>query len=208
MANSVREIAGELFDSLQHVTMPLCPQDQTGDYILEDTVEIIEKAVELDRIFRLSKAYFQVFITRVKLPLVIPPKFGFQFDPETMERIREVPGFNEDELSQTVDLAVSPGVFKAGNSDGANYDSERVLVKLQALCNLPATLAFLDGDKVENGGSDGAPTKIKQEEMDEDSEVDLLQPNPEPMNWEQEGPKGGITASSSSCVSSETLDYA
>lgn len=122
----------------------------------------------------MSKAEFHVFITRVKEPLAEPPSFGFQFDPETMECIRDIPVFDQGR-ARVVDLAVSPGIFKVGNSDGADYGSERVLVKLQALCNLQGKLRYLEGDRVmEEKHGDGKRRKIKDEDEYEASEVDFI----------------------------------
>lgn len=144
-----------------------------------DALQIVRQASELDDIFRKSKADFHVFITRVKVPLVTPPSFGFAFDPETMECTKDFPDFPRGNSTQTVDLAVSPGIFKAGNSDGANYDSERVLVKLQALCNLQAILEVVGVSEAVQGVGDqecqtgeGSGPYIKQEH--EDDEVVML----------------------------------
>jgi hypothetical protein len=119
-----------------------------------DAQGIVRQATELDQLFRLARADFHVFITRVKLPLVSPPNLGFQFDPETMERAKVIPVSGQHAGSPVVDLAISPGLLKAGNSDGSNYHHERVLVKLQALCDLQPMLRFLEERRmsVEEGG--------------------------------------------------------
>ncbi|KAK4032617.1 hypothetical protein C8A01DRAFT_20316 [Parachaetomium inaequale] len=96
----------------------------------------------------MSRVHFRVFMSQAKAPLVDPHSFFFPFDSETMECVKDIPVFKQGRAVPIVDLPVSPGVFKAGNSDGANYDSERVLVKFQALFNLQSTLAFLDGGRV------------------------------------------------------------
>ncbi len=152
----------------------------------QDALNIINKAAELDSIFRLSRANFHVFITRLKLPLANPPSFGFRFDPETMEGVKNFPTPNEDDPAVTVDLAVSPGIFKAGNADGENYGAERVLVKLQALCNLKELLDFFCGVKQETEDEvmqDGREIKeeprnepgfIKQEPDEDGDQVDLV----------------------------------
>ncbi|KAL2257317.1 hypothetical protein VTK26DRAFT_339 [Humicola hyalothermophila] len=144
-----------------------------------DACQIVQEAIEMDSIFRMSKADFHVFITRLKLPLVSPPKTGFGFDPETMECTRSIPPLprQSGDSVPTADLAVSPGILKAGNADGAHYDSERVLVKLQALYNLKAMLKIVagDGEEMQDGRSTQYETEafIKQKPGSDD-EVCML----------------------------------
>ncbi|KAK3939512.1 hypothetical protein QBC46DRAFT_242012, partial [Diplogelasinospora grovesii] len=107
-----------------------------------DILDIVEAAAELDFSLRLSKASFRVFFTHVKPPLT-QKNFGFSFDPETMDCREVIPGYNSVTTlgrRQIVDLIVSPGLLKAGNSDGNHYDEERVLVKLSAVCNVGEAL--------------------------------------------------------------------
>jgi hypothetical protein len=141
--------ARNLFSVLEPVTRGDISHDMH-----RDAQEIMRQATELAALFRLSRADFQVFITRVKPPLVDPPKFGFKFDSETMEQVKIIPISGQHASDPIVDLAVSPGLFKAGNSDGSHYHQERVLVKLQALCDLQPTLRFLEERRmsVEEGG--------------------------------------------------------
>lgn len=144
---SAQFAANRLVKSLRIAASPIEKGTETSRAMYGDALEVIKKAIELDSIFRRSRAHFHVFITRVKQPLVAPPSFGFAFDSETMECVKELPvirGKNSSGQMAIVDLAVAPGIIKAGNSDGTNYESERVLVKLQALCNLQETLAFLN----------------------------------------------------------------
>lgn len=153
----------------------------------QDALNIVNKAATLDRVFRQSRANFHVFITRLKLPLAHPPSFGFGFDSETMERTTSLPTLGEDDdPTAIVDLAVSPGILKAGNADGENYNAERVLVKLQALCNLKELLDVFGAVKEEGKDEvmhDGPGIKaepgpetrfIKQEPDEEGDEVDLV----------------------------------
>lgn len=126
--------------------MSLTKSEDQKSRAFKDLLEIVQQAAELDQISRMSKADFQVFITRLKLPLAQPPKFGFDFDPETMECIKIIPLPSRSRNAPIVDLAVSPGNLRSGTSDGAHYNSERVLVKLQALCNFQSTLDLLVSD--------------------------------------------------------------
>ncbi|KAK4035110.1 hypothetical protein C8A01DRAFT_18158 [Parachaetomium inaequale] len=148
--NMVKAETTNLLKLLEAVTND---REGTGD-MYRDAHGIIRQATELDQFFRLARADFHVFITRVKLPLVHPPNLGFQFDPETMERAKVIPVAGQHAGAAVVDLAISPGLIKAGNCDGSNYHHERVLVKLQALCDLQPTLRFLEERRmsVEEGG--------------------------------------------------------
>ncbi len=195
--NTIDVTATVMLDTLALATSTTLSLGQVHD-MKHDAVSIVQKAAELDKIFRLSKADFHVFITRVKLPLVQPPSFGFRFDPETMELVTAVPVFDLVNATEpTVDLAVSPGIFKSGNADGANYGSERVLVKLQALCNLQPTLdIFSAHGRVEEAstkqdmGVELEPGSVKTEEGgnagDDDDEVMMIKTEPGTtcMNWE------------------------
>ena len=183
--NTIDVTATVMLDTLALVTSPTLSQGQVHD-MKHDAVSIVQKAAELDKTFGLSKADFHVFITRVKLPLVQPPSFGFRFDPETMERVTAVPVFDTANVTEpTVDLAVSPGIFKSGNAEGANYGSERVLVKLQALCNLQSILDLLSGDEPvqetsakQDMGVKVEPHCVKMEEGDDEDEVAFIKTEP------------------------------
>ena len=157
--------------------MSLTKSENQKSRAFKDVLEIVKQAAELDQIFRMSKADFQVFITRLQLPMAQPPKFGFDFDPETMECIKTAPLLSRSRDAPVVDLAVSPDILKAGNSDGAHYNSERLLVKLQALCNLQPTLDLLVGEgEAKQEVDDGQRTTdvwIKQE-PGADDDVDML----------------------------------
>ena len=187
--NTIKTTAIAMLEVLAIVTSPTLSHGQVHD-MQQDSLSIVQKAAELDKIFRLSKADFHVFITRVKLPLVRPPSFGFEFDPETMERVTTIPVPYPANLAEPiVDLAVSPGILKSGNADGANYGSERVLVKLQALCNLKPVLDFFSGGEPAQGTSikqevhiKVEPGLIKREQAEGDDDVDTLKPEPEPMD--------------------------
>lgn len=182
--------AEAMLDALKAITPSTMSQDKLH-HMGRDASSILKKAVELDQIFRLSKADFHIFITRVKLPLVSPPGFGFTFDPETMERVNGLPTFGQNDSESIVNLAVSPGIFKAGNSEGANYASERVLVKLQALCNLQTVLESFESPAKtpqitikEDPDTEKMPVFIKKEETEDDDEVDMVQPKCEEMDYE------------------------
>jgi hypothetical protein len=177
-----KETTLKILNSLKHLTSSMDSQLNTSQ-MYQDALEIVDKAAELDGIFRTSKADFQVFITRLKLPLVVPPGFAFAFDPKTMECIKNITLPNTGNATRTVDLAVAPGIFKAGNSDGVNYESERVLVKLRALCNLNATLeCIFEEDDVTDEGGDGEQPGAPAEDIyikcepGEDDDVDMLRP--------------------------------
>ncbi|KAH6632065.1 hypothetical protein F5144DRAFT_649466 [Chaetomium tenue] len=150
-------------EMLEALSLVIPSSYRMGDYVApglqQDLHGIIRNAADLAGIFRASKADFQVFITRIKLPLVTPPGFGFPFDAETMELVKDIPRVPTNGFSPVVDLAVSPGILKSGNADGVNYGSDRVLVKLQTVCNLRPILDFFHGDGMEqqvHGGEQGA----------------------------------------------------
>lgn len=111
-----------------------------------EAVDIFRKATKLDETFRLARADYQVFITRLPPPQANLPDLGFDFDPQTMEIIRDFPTMSPTGETMIVDLAISPGILKAGNADGTNYGTERILVKLRALCSLQELLHMFAPD--------------------------------------------------------------
>jgi hypothetical protein len=114
--NPVRSMATDLLHELGPVAKA---REELTEKMYRDAQGMISKALELAEFFRLAKADFHVFITRVKPPLVAPRNFGFQFDPETMERAKNIPDTSQGATVPTVDLAVSAGIFKAGSADGS-----------------------------------------------------------------------------------------
>jgi len=187
-ASSITLLAEQMISSLGPIHSPKFLHGHADPGMRQDLLEIIQTAAQLAGMFRASKADFHVFITRVKLPLVDPPSFGFPFDPETMERVKNLPTRSSGNVTSVVDLAVSPGIFKAGNSDGANYDSEHVLVKLQALCDLRATRKWfgIDGEQQEKSGKQTPQIQavhgsIKHEEqcLESDTEMAEIKVKPE-----------------------------
>ncbi len=132
-------VAKLLLDELQPIVAFIEGPGGISADIHREALGITCKAAELAEFFRLTRADYHVFLTQLKLPLVRPPRFDFNFDPETMERIRNLPVFESGNSAPIVNLVVSPGVIKAGSSDGSNYHSKRVLVKLQAICDLQKT---------------------------------------------------------------------
>ncbi|KAK3390827.1 hypothetical protein B0H63DRAFT_446920 [Podospora didyma] len=105
-------------------------------------------------IFRLSKARFQIFLTRIKPPQH-PPLVGFIFDVETMERKQLLPdiqqGTDSNDNPMTIDLVIAPSVIKAGNADSMNCDVERILVKLDVACNVTR---FIQSMMIKNESED------------------------------------------------------
>ncbi len=177
---AIESIAATMVEALAPI-MPLTLSHNEVQEVKLDALKIVRKAAELDKIFRLSKADFHVFITRVKLPLVQPPSFGFAFDPETMERVITIPVLGPENPVPIVDLAVVPGIFKAGNADGANYGSERVLVKLQALCNLRSVLGMFGAEAPTQAASVEQEMQVKMEVKLEPGFIKLEDPDDEVM---------------------------
>lgn len=176
--NSSARLVADMLCLLKHTLPWVCPKNWINEVMYQDILAIVHKAAELDRIFRMSKAHFHVFITRLKEPLVHPPSFGFEFDSETMECVRHMNSTPRGNGVPIVDLAVSPGILKAGNSVGANHEVERVLAKLQAFCDLQWLLAHADScDSKEEERGDEQQDLIKHE-REENCDVDMLFPRP------------------------------
>lgn len=139
----LRSPADRLVENITRVLGPvLSTQAQTeGSNLQADEFatrlrDIVSKAASIDKILRTSKAFFQVFFT--------PPKgtdadASLQFNAETMNLYPGLPPSLLDK-GKTVDLVVSPALFKTGNADGKNYDKSSMLVKYGVICNLEVLL--------------------------------------------------------------------
>ncbi len=136
-------VAKLLLDDLQPIVASVKGPGGISADMHREALGIACKAAELAEFFRLARADYHVFMTRLNLPLVHPPSFGFEFDPETMERFRNLLAFEPGNSAPIGSLVVSPGIIKAGSSDGSNYHSQRVLVKLQVICDLTRTWGSL-----------------------------------------------------------------
>ncbi|KAL2121051.1 hypothetical protein VTJ04DRAFT_5078 [Mycothermus thermophilus] len=83
-------------------------------------LDIILQAVNIDRTLRLSRAFFHVVLNPFD-----PRGSGrnFTFDGSSMELPVDFspPGSDPEPV---VDLVIVPGLFKAGNLEGRNYDRE------------------------------------------------------------------------------------
>jgi hypothetical protein len=98
--------------------------------------DIVSKAASLDKILRTSKAFFQVCITP---PRGTDADASLQFNAETMNLYPGLPPSLLDK-GKTVDLVVSPALFKTGNADGKSYDKSSMLVKYGVICNMEVLL--------------------------------------------------------------------
>ena len=144
-------------------------EDSSDLTVNADALEIIEAAADLDEIFRSSKAHYTVFLSNVEPPYT-PPFFDYAFVPEMMVYALQTGsnGCHQSEASQlTVDLAVSPGLIKSGDSNGTNYNTERVLIKLETVCNINDVLGPKIKEEFAEAGMEGA---IKLPELPDDLE--------------------------------------
>lgn len=95
----------------------------------EELREVVWRVVELDEVIFRSRA------------IVIPQlwysshrgqryQYGFEFG----EDMESEDGFEEAQRGMTVELVVSPGLFKIGNGDGGGYDSMSTLSMGSVVC--------------------------------------------------------------------------
>jgi hypothetical protein len=130
----------EILEPLASHKAPTSSSDHTRSLLLRSLEEVIHQAHKLDITLRRSRAFFQVYMTPINQ---FPPSnatSGFPLDPETMDYAHDFPRPSHGGVP-LVDLVVSPGILKSGNADGKNYTKSFSVVKLRALCGLPA---FLD----------------------------------------------------------------
>ncbi|KAJ4401975.1 hypothetical protein N0V85_005399 [Neurospora sp. IMI 360204] len=124
--------------------------------IRQDAFDIIDAAAKVDLEFRLSKAYYTAFFFNTTPPYH-PQFFGYAFDATRMEQTSTGPKIlqSQEAHHHLVDLAISPGLVKAGNADGTNYHAARVLVKMEVCCNIRYFIGgFQDDNNIEDGHED------------------------------------------------------
>lgn len=117
--------------------------------ILTDAEEIMVAAIGMDKSIRMSRAqYTLIFSTSGSFQQ--PPMFGFTFDSNFMEYKSDFAGtspLNENN-EPLVDLVVSPGLLKLGDTDGRNYQSHKVLAMMGVVCNTRNFLGHLIQERV------------------------------------------------------------
>ncbi|KAK3398272.1 hypothetical protein B0T20DRAFT_339002, partial [Sordaria brevicollis] len=111
--------------------------EQQAQTMNQDAFDLIAAVAQLDMELRLSKAYYNVIFFNTTPPY-FPCHFGYPFDATHMEQTSIGPRIpqHQDAVHPNLDLAISPGLIKAGNADGTHYHLDRVLVKMVVCCNI------------------------------------------------------------------------
>lgn len=105
-----------------------------------DLMEIVADARELDTMLRKSKSEF-TFTCGLPDPAGRKTNHG-DFNPDMMMRRSN---FNKTtaQVVPSVDLVVSPALFKRGNSNGAEYHLKSCIVKMEVVCDAARFLSDL-----------------------------------------------------------------
>ncbi|KAM0564415.1 hypothetical protein ACHAPJ_000628 [Fusarium lateritium] len=101
------------------------PSNKPGFQVRRAMEDIIETALDLDKMIMSSRAI--IFVDWLKDQQLKP----LRFDATTMDAIAYIKDLSPQ---SAVDFAVAPALFKKGNADGYNYDSEMVLCKALVVC--------------------------------------------------------------------------
>ena len=102
--------------------------DRTGKKILDQLRDIINSAIELDKMMMCSRVVFLIDWWDTSQN----PRSLQRWNPEVMEAEAW-----EKDLSQKshVKLRLSPILYKFGTADGQNYDTRMVLAKSGVVCD-------------------------------------------------------------------------
>ncbi|KUI61656.1 hypothetical protein VP1G_08815 [Cytospora mali] len=98
-------------------------------------MEILNDARELDITLRTLKAKFSWIFGNPQSDNQLKHRFGFNFQDSCMSESFRSPTNATGEQAHTVDLIVSPALFKEGNNDGADYETVRYCIKMEVVCN-------------------------------------------------------------------------
>lgn len=137
---------------------------------LDDILKIIHKARDVDIMFRKLRSSIDVGFD-AQDSLYMLNTHGFPFSAEYMRNCHSVSKKMPENHTPTVDLVVSPYVFKCGNNDGTDYNQMTVLVKMDVLCDVKQIHSQQIPHSTEASltGSDG---KITAESYRQDHEQD------------------------------------
>lgn len=138
--------------------------------VKDDAMGIFNEAMELDLIFRQSRAHFDFIFSMPSRPDV-STKHGFEFDPVCMIMLQNARSVSNDGEPK-VDLIVSPALLKRGNNDGAHFDQISWVFKMGVICNVAQNANEGKAD-ASNGPYVKKEAQIKTEDGDGD-EVMLL----------------------------------
>ncbi|KAI0442707.1 hypothetical protein F4803DRAFT_575272 [Xylaria telfairii] len=145
--------AGMEWVVVQFISKETLADKRHRDIIRRSVVRIIDKAIEIAVIFNQSRCFYDLRRVVHREP----------FSPTSME-------YNEECDASHVDLMISPGLVKFGNSKGEHYDQRLVLVKSHVCTLKQDTEEEEDGD---TDGSDGEGSKEGKDEEESDSLIEL-----------------------------------
>lgn len=154
----------------------------------EDMQDIFDCALDLDLKFRESRAVFSV-TSEISGANNTRMRHGFLYDTESMVLHPDLGRVISE--SMEVDMIVAPALVKQGNADGANYISNKILVKLTVvggLAGLPVLHENLSGDASQDVSSmiDATEPSSSQYEDEEMFADDVSSVKSEPDESQQE----------------------
>lgn len=102
-----------------------------------DAIIIFDYALELDILIRTLEAEFSLSWSYGKSisDKVPSSRFGFTFIDEFMTDVIRVVSDEAGAQAPTVDLVVSPALFKRGNNDGTDYRTVTCCIKMRVICD-------------------------------------------------------------------------
>lgn len=149
-----RDLKREMYSIIaQFIPKNALADKRHGDIIHRSVERIVDKAIEIAVIFNQSRCLY-------RLRRVVHRE---RFSPTAME-------YGEECDAPQVDLMISPGLLKFGNSKGEDYDQRLVLVKSHVCTLKRDTEEEEDGDTDE---SDGEGSKEGKDDKESDSLIEL-----------------------------------
>ncbi|KAI0864075.1 hypothetical protein F4860DRAFT_501573 [Xylaria cubensis] len=141
---------------LQFVSKETLSNEKHRGIIHRSVERIVDKAIEIAVFFNKSRCAY-------KLRKVAHRE---HFSPRTME-------YDEECDAPQVDLMISPGLLKFGNSRGEDYDQRLVLVKSRVCTLKQDTNEDGEEDEDDTDGSDGNENEEGKDDDEEESLIEL-----------------------------------
>ncbi|KAJ2894216.1 hypothetical protein MKZ38_007832 [Zalerion maritima] len=108
-------------------------EDRELPNLKSQLLEVVSEAIELDLMFRQSKAAFSAHFCN---PYYQYGSFSPPLDENVMDCTNSENLANGSCKTPQVDLIISPMLIKQGTSNGEKYNRESVLIKLKVLCDI------------------------------------------------------------------------
>lgn len=121
-------------DTMVSTLEKLCGLKGTNAEMKSDVMDIFKDARDFEIQLRLLKAVYTFRMSKF-LPSAGNRKYGFFLSDQEMDDRSLIRGGKSPGKVPMVDFIMCPGLYKRGNSDGANYEARTCLIRMGVVCN-------------------------------------------------------------------------